>query len=93
VLLDGELVDTRVPPAAPAVELVEEERSGREDRSKQIWQLLTLELWYRQAVGGRGGDPVKQVAQNYKSGELSRARCPDSDVPDPAGCWCDRSTR
>ena len=22
--------------------------SGREDRSKQIWQLLTLEIWYRQ---------------------------------------------
>jgi asparagine synthase (glutamine-hydrolysing) len=29
--------------------LIAEERSGREDRSKQIWQLLTLELWYRQA--------------------------------------------
>ena len=22
--------------------------NGREDRSKQIWQLLTLEIWYRQ---------------------------------------------
>ena len=33
----------------PAVErLVEEERTGREDRSKQIWHLLTLELWHRE---------------------------------------------
>ena len=29
--------------------LVQEENEGREDRSKQIWQLLTLELWYRHA--------------------------------------------
>ena len=30
-------------------ELIEEERTGREDRAKQIWQLLTLEMWYEQA--------------------------------------------
>jgi asparagine synthase (glutamine-hydrolysing) len=30
--------------------LVEEEWSGREDRSKQIWQLLTLELWLKNAT-------------------------------------------
>ena len=29
--------------------LIQEENDGREDRSKQIWQLLTLELWYRHA--------------------------------------------
>ena len=28
----------------------QEEHAGREDRSKQIWQLLTLELWYRQTA-------------------------------------------
>lgn len=41
----------------PAVDrLITEDREGREDRSKQIWQLLTLELWYRQmhALGVRG---------------------------------------
>ena len=27
--------------------LVEEQRSGRQDWSLQIWQLLTLELWFR----------------------------------------------
>jgi asparagine synthase (glutamine-hydrolysing) len=30
-------------------QLIADERAGREDRSKQIWQLLTLELWYRNA--------------------------------------------
>ena len=35
--------------------LIEEERSGREDRAKQIWQLLSLELWYDhvRAAGAR----------------------------------------
>ena len=28
---------------------VADQRSGRRDESKQIWQLLTLELWYRNA--------------------------------------------
>ena len=27
----------------------QDDAAGREDRSKQIWQLLTLELWCRQA--------------------------------------------
>ena len=27
--------------------LIQDEQAGREDRAKQIWQLLTLELWYR----------------------------------------------
>ena len=27
--------------------LVDDERAGREDYSKQIWQLLTLETWTR----------------------------------------------
>jgi asparagine synthase (glutamine-hydrolysing) len=31
------------------MELIADEHAGREDRSKQIWQLLTLELWYRNA--------------------------------------------
>ena len=47
VLVRGELVDTGFV-SRPALDtLIAEERAGREDRSKQIWQLLTLELWYR----------------------------------------------
>jgi len=55
-LLSGELVQTGFVRQAAVEGLVEEERSGRHDRSKQIWQLLTLELWLRharaQGVGG-----------------------------------------
>jgi asparagine synthase (glutamine-hydrolysing) len=50
VLLSGELVGRGFLQEAPLRRLVEEERSGREDRSKQIWQLLTLELWCQQAA-------------------------------------------
>jgi asparagine synthase (glutamine-hydrolysing) len=47
VLVGGELVETGFV-SRPALDaLITEERAGREDRSKQIWQLLTLELWYR----------------------------------------------
>ena len=65
-----------------------DDRSGREDRSKQIWQLLTLELWYRQSRAAgvalcrsnfhEGSRQMKQVAQNYRSGELAVL-----DVPPP----------
>jgi len=50
VLLSGELVGRGFLQEEPLRRLVEEERSGREDRSKQIWQLLTLELWCQQAA-------------------------------------------
>jgi asparagine synthase (glutamine-hydrolysing) len=46
-LLGGELVGTGFLNKSAVSALVEEDRSGREDRSKQIWQLLTLEFWYR----------------------------------------------
>ena len=29
--------------------MVRDQRTGRRDQSKQIWQLLSLELWYRNA--------------------------------------------
>jgi asparagine synthase (glutamine-hydrolysing) len=49
VLLRGELVETGFLQAAPLERLVADQRSGRRDRSKQVWQLLSLELWYRNA--------------------------------------------
>ncbi|MDQ4142436.1 MAG: asparagine synthase (glutamine-hydrolyzing) [Actinomycetota bacterium] len=48
VLLGGELVDSGFLQRAAVDRLVNGDRTGREDRSKQIWQLLTLELWSRQ---------------------------------------------
>jgi asparagine synthase (glutamine-hydrolysing) len=32
--------------------LIDEDRSGATDRSKEIWQLLTLEVWYQQTTAG-----------------------------------------
>jgi asparagine synthase (glutamine-hydrolysing) len=49
LLLHGELVGTGFLQAVALRQLVAEDRAGRRDRSKQIWHLLTLELWYRQA--------------------------------------------
>ena len=49
VLLGGELVGSGMIRRDGLLRLVQEETDGREDRSKQIWQLLTLELWYRHA--------------------------------------------
>jgi asparagine synthase (glutamine-hydrolysing) len=50
VLLKGELVQSGFLRRSALEKLVEEERTGREDRSKQIWQLLTLELWLKNAT-------------------------------------------
>jgi asparagine synthase (glutamine-hydrolysing) len=49
VLVAGELVSTGFLRREPLLRLVADQRSGRRDESKQVWQLLTLELWYRNA--------------------------------------------
>ncbi len=53
VVLGGELVASGFLQRREVERLVEEERTGREDRSKQIWHLLSLELWYRQIQSAR----------------------------------------
>jgi len=47
VLLQGELAGSGIVRADALRQLIRDEQAGREDRAKQIWQLLTLELWYR----------------------------------------------
>jgi asparagine synthase (glutamine-hydrolysing) len=47
VLVTGELVSGGMIRRDALLQLISDEQAGREDRSKQIWQLLTLELWYR----------------------------------------------
>lgn len=47
VLLRGELVQSGFLRQTAVQKLVDDERAGREDYSKQIWQLLTLETWTR----------------------------------------------
>jgi len=49
VLVGGELVSSGFLCRESLVRVIEDQRSGRRDESKQIWQLLSLELWYRNA--------------------------------------------
>jgi asparagine synthase (glutamine-hydrolysing) len=47
VLVRGELVGSGMIRSGALRRLIDDEQAGREDHAKQIWQLLTLELWYR----------------------------------------------
>lgn len=46
VLLHGQLVGSGLLDGASVRAMVDADRAGREDRAKEIWQLLSLELWY-----------------------------------------------
>jgi asparagine synthase (glutamine-hydrolysing) len=52
VLLGGDLVGSGFLRKEPLRRLVSDQRSGRRDESKQVWQLLSLELWYRNVRAG-----------------------------------------
>jgi asparagine synthase (glutamine-hydrolysing) len=49
VLVRGELVGSGMIRAGALDRLIQDDRAGREDNAKQIWQLLSMELWYRNA--------------------------------------------
>jgi asparagine synthase (glutamine-hydrolysing) len=49
VLVNGELTELGLLRRDRVRDLIADERAGREDYAKQIWQLLSLELWYRRA--------------------------------------------
>jgi asparagine synthase (glutamine-hydrolysing) len=56
VLVNGELAGSGMLRREALQALVADDQAGREDRSKQLWQLLTLELWHRHAQSlGVGG--------------------------------------
>jgi asparagine synthase (glutamine-hydrolysing) len=48
VLVGGELTQLGMLRQDQVRRLIADEQAGREDYAKQIWQLLSLELWYRQ---------------------------------------------
>ena len=50
VLVGGELVQLGMVRKEPLLRLIADDRAGREDYAKQIWQLLSMELWYRQVL-------------------------------------------
>jgi asparagine synthase (glutamine-hydrolysing) len=52
VLLDGRLISSGFLRQAPLRQMVSDQRNGRRDQSKQLWQLLSMELWYRGALAG-----------------------------------------
>jgi len=49
VLVGGELVQAGMLRRPALLRLIADEQAGREDNAKQIWQLLSMELWYRNA--------------------------------------------
>jgi asparagine synthase (glutamine-hydrolysing) len=46
-LVGGELVGSGFVQKQPLLRMVAEQRGGKRDWSKQLWELLTLETWYR----------------------------------------------
>lgn len=56
-LLSGDLVRQEVLDRSSVARLIDEDRSGAADYSRQIWQLLTLEAWYQQAHPALTGSP------------------------------------
>jgi asparagine synthase (glutamine-hydrolysing) len=49
VLISGRLVQDGMLRGTALRKLIHDEHTGQQDHAKQIWQLLTLELWYRNA--------------------------------------------
>jgi len=49
LLVGGELVQAGMLRKQALLGLIADEQAGRQDNAKQIWQLLSMELWYRQA--------------------------------------------
>jgi len=57
VLLDGRLVSSGFLRLPALLQLVADQRSGRRDQSKQLWQLLSMELWYRSVTAAGVASP------------------------------------
>ena len=57
MLVDGELVSSGFLRRPPLRQMVADQRSGRRDQSKQMWQLLSMELWYRGALAAGVAPP------------------------------------
>ncbi|GAA4673505.1 asparagine synthase (glutamine-hydrolyzing) [Pseudonocardia yuanmonensis] len=56
VVHEGVLVSSGFLQREALQRLVEEDASGRQDRSKHLWHILTLEHWYRSATAAGAGD-------------------------------------
>jgi hypothetical protein len=70
VLLDGQLVGSGFLRRSSVQQMVTEQRTGRTDQSKQLWQLLSMELRYR---GARSAGDVGSVSTDRR---VARDRIP-----------------
>ncbi len=68
VLIGGELIGSGVLDRRLVTEMVQRDRDGIEDHSKEIWHLLTLETWYQRALHRPA---VQGADQNPGSPELT----------------------
>ena len=62
MLLDGELIGMGLVDRTAVERMISEDRAGVADRSKELWQFLTLEEWIRQteqAATRCGDDDVR----------------------------------
>ena len=50
ILVHGQLVSSGFLRLPPLRQMVSDQRSGRQDQSKQLWQLLSMEMWYRSVL-------------------------------------------
>ena len=62
-LVRGELVGSGIVMQEPLVRMVAEQRGGKRDWSKQLWELLTLETWYRNVRNAGVGSPSRRARE------------------------------
>ncbi len=56
LVVGGQLVRDRILRKDAVVNMVEEDRAGTADRSKELWELLTMEIWLDEVGSCLGGD-------------------------------------
>ena len=81
LLLDGRLRDRGIFEPAEVTRIWEEHRSGRADHPHRLWQLVMLELWFRQFVDGA---PAASGSPNPGWSDASRVRPAAERRPQPA---------
>ena len=62
MLGNGSLVNEGVVDRAAVRQMIDDDRAGIEDRSKEIWQLLTLETWWNQQEESARAEPVSSAS-------------------------------
>jgi asparagine synthase (glutamine-hydrolysing) len=75
LLLDGRLGDRGIFDGREVTRLWAEHRRGRADHRHRLWQLLMLELWFRQFIDRTGsGHPVPARAAGGERASVPAAR-------------------